>query len=154
MQRRQKPVLSMACRVKHVTRLLLDPIVYICLLSYWLTQFFFRETLAFGIKFPFHYEIMTKKQSPDRIGLRKVSDRLPYLQYRLAVAPNWLYMDRDHSRRCSFKGKKFGSYRIPILNLPDIRLAGYPADLKAGYRISGWISSLLKERIVQSATSH
>jgi hypothetical protein len=27
-----------------------------------------------------------------------------------------------------------------ILFLPDIRLAGYPANLKAGYRISGRIS--------------
>jgi hypothetical protein len=28
------------------------------------------------------------------------------------------------------------------LILPDIRLAGYPANLKAGYRISGWISGV------------
>jgi hypothetical protein len=27
-----------------------------------------------------------------------------------------------------------------ILFLPDIRPAGYPANPKAGYRISGWIS--------------
>jgi hypothetical protein len=27
-----------------------------------------------------------------------------------------------------------------ILILPDIRPAGYPANLKAGYQISGWIS--------------
>jgi hypothetical protein len=33
-----------------------------------------------------------------------------------------------------------GMHRIPVLFLPDIRPAGYPANPKAGYRISGWIS--------------
>jgi hypothetical protein len=40
-------------------------------------------------------------------------------------------------------------HRIPVLFLPDIRPAGYPANPKAGYRISGRISA--KDRIPVSA---
>jgi len=38
----------------------------------------------------------------------------------------------------------------PDTEFADIRPAGYPAVLKAGYRISG----LLEKRIVRSVTSH
>jgi hypothetical protein len=35
----------------------------------------------------------------------------------------------------------------PVLILPDIQPAGYPANPKAGYRISGWISSTYRPDI-------
>jgi hypothetical protein len=39
--------------------------------------------------------------------------------------------------KAGFVNIKLGMHRIPVLFSPDIRLAGYPANPKAGYRISG-----------------